>query len=136
MLGKRALDLRVAVGPTQPTHGIISPELRDPGHDQRAVPVRLELRAVEVPEKRPQKCRNRHGRGIVARRGAQACLTGFRPSSIVLGVDQKRHFCGCSSVVERQLPKLNVVGSTPITRSSYKPRRSKELRRGALLAES
>ena len=25
--------------------------------------------------------------------------------------------CGCSSVVERQLPKLNVVGSTPITRS-------------------
>ena len=25
---------------------------------------------------------------------------------------------GCSSVVERQLPKLNVVGSIPITRSS------------------
>jgi hypothetical protein len=24
--------------------------------------------------------------------------------------------CGCSSVVERQLPKLNVVGSSPITR--------------------
>jgi hypothetical protein len=24
---------------------------------------------------------------------------------------------GCSSVVERQLPKLNVVGSIPITRS-------------------
>jgi hypothetical protein len=26
--------------------------------------------------------------------------------------------CGCSSVVERQLPKLNVVGSIPITRSN------------------
>lgn len=25
--------------------------------------------------------------------------------------------CGCSSVVERQLPKLNVVGSIPIARS-------------------
>jgi hypothetical protein len=25
---------------------------------------------------------------------------------------------GCSSVVERQLPKLNVVGSIPITRSN------------------
>ena len=25
--------------------------------------------------------------------------------------------CGCSSAVERQLPKLNVVGSIPITRS-------------------
>lgn len=24
--------------------------------------------------------------------------------------------CGCSSVVERQLPKLNVVGSSPIIR--------------------
>ena len=27
--------------------------------------------------------------------------------------------CGCSSVVERQLPKLNVAGSTPVTR--FKP---------------
>lgn len=27
--------------------------------------------------------------------------------------------CGCSSVVERQLPKLYVVGSIPITRSSF-----------------
>jgi hypothetical protein len=27
--------------------------------------------------------------------------------------------CGCSSVVERQLPKLNVVGSIPITRSNF-----------------
>ncbi|EDX71856.1 hypothetical protein MC7420_6942 [Coleofasciculus chthonoplastes PCC 7420] len=26
--------------------------------------------------------------------------------------------CGCSSVVERQLPKLDVVGSSPITRST------------------
>lgn len=29
-----------------------------------------------------------------------------------------RHGCGCSSVVERQLPKLNVVGSIPIARSN------------------
>lgn len=28
--------------------------------------------------------------------------------------------CGCSSVVERQLPKLNAVGSSPITRSKIK----------------
>ena len=28
---------------------------------------------------------------------------------------------GCSSVVERQLPKLNVVGSIPIARSSFFP---------------
>ena len=28
-----------------------------------------------------------------------------------------KFFCGCSSVVERQLPKLNIVGSSPITRS-------------------
>jgi hypothetical protein len=27
-----------------------------------------------------------------------------------------KHLRGCSSVVERQLPKLNVVGSIPITR--------------------
>ncbi len=27
--------------------------------------------------------------------------------------------CGCSSVVERQLPKLNAVGSSPITRSRF-----------------
>ena len=26
--------------------------------------------------------------------------------------------CGCSSAVERQLPKLNVRGSTPLTRSN------------------
>ena len=25
--------------------------------------------------------------------------------------------CGCSSAVERQLPKLNVTGSSPVTRS-------------------
>jgi hypothetical protein len=27
--------------------------------------------------------------------------------------------CGCSSEVERQLPKLNVVGSIPIARSNF-----------------
>jgi hypothetical protein len=27
--------------------------------------------------------------------------------------------CGCSSVVERQLPKLYVVGSIPIARSTH-----------------
>ena len=31
-----------------------------------------------------------------------------------------KFFCGCSSVVERQLPKLNIVGSSPITRSRIK----------------
>ena len=30
-------------------------------------------------------------------------------------------FCGRNSVVERQLPKLKVVGSNPIARFSYKP---------------
>ena len=29
-------------------------------------------------------------------------------------------FGECSSVVERQLPKLNVTGSSPVTRSSNK----------------
>jgi hypothetical protein len=27
--------------------------------------------------------------------------------------------CGCSSVVERLLPKQDIVGSSPITRSSW-----------------
>ena len=34
--------------------------------------------------------------------------------------DSSSHPCGCSSSVERQLPKLNVVGSIPITRSNKK----------------
>jgi hypothetical protein len=29
----------------------------------------------------------------------------------------KMRFCGSSSVVERQLPKLNVAGSNPVSRS-------------------
>jgi hypothetical protein len=38
------------------------------------------------------------------------------------GASVVRSIRGCSSAVERQLPKLNVVGSIPITRSSFAPR--------------
>jgi hypothetical protein len=37
------------------------------------------------------------------------------------------HLCGCSSVVERQLPKLNVVGSSPIIRFDPKTLEAVEL---------
>ena len=38
--------------------------------------------------------------------------------SIVFSFSHER-FCGCNSVVECQLPKLDVVGSSPITRSFF-----------------
>jgi hypothetical protein len=38
----------------------------------------------------------------------------------------KMHFCGSSSVVERQLPKLNVAGSNPVSRSKTIVRMSTE----------
>lgn len=33
------------------------------------------------------------------------------------GYNPTRSLCGCSSVVERLLPKQDIVGSSPITRS-------------------
>jgi hypothetical protein len=37
---------------------------------------------------------------------------------VTVNLDYGADHRGCSSVVERQLPKLNVVGSIPITRST------------------
>ncbi len=57
--------------------------------------------------------------------GGFSPLNGFMTSSdhdgvcdnMRLAAKTSEHARGCSSVVERQLPKLNVVGSIPITRS-------------------
>ena len=46
-------------------------------------------------------------------------LTHANPTGTILNAPPGANERGCSSVVERQLPKLNVVGSTPITRSIH-----------------
>src|SRR5215475_3026783 len=62
------------------------------------------------------------GRGLdLPRRGRHSATAG-RPTIVPIRASglvarEKRPVCGRSSVVERQLPKLYVVGSIPIARS-------------------